>query len=55
MQVIILVVFIGILSFTAGKLVANKKEVNYEIDKFSRGANAGDAAVKSYRMRKQKK
>lgn len=55
MQTIILVVFIGVLSFIAGKLVSDKEEIDYEIEKFSKGANAGDRAVRSFRMRKQKK
>lgn len=41
-------------SFLAGKLSAEKKEIDYEIEKFAKASAAGDRAVKSYKLRKQK-
>lgn len=42
-----------VFSFLAGKLSVEKKELDKEIEKYVKGAAAGDAAVKAYRMRKR--
>ena len=54
MQEVILIVLICVFSFIAGKLTAEKKEIDYEIEKFAKASAAGDNAVRAFKLRKQK-
>lgn len=54
MQEVVLIVFICVFSFFIGKLTAEKKEIEYEIEKFVKASAAGDRAVRAYKLRKQK-
>lgn len=54
MQEVVLVILICVFSFLAGKLSVEKKVIEDEIKRYAKGAAAGDRAVKSYKLRKQK-
>ena len=43
-----------VISFMYGKSVEEKEELKDEIEKFNKGATAGDAAVNAFRMRHKK-
>lgn len=54
MQEVVLVILMCVFSFLAGKLTADKKEIENEVKKYSKGSAAGDAAVKAYKLRNKK-
>ena len=41
-----------VFSFMAGRLSIEKKELDKEIKKYAKGAMAGDAAVRAYKLHK---
>jgi hypothetical protein len=54
MQQVIIILLACVLSFIVGRVTKENKEITDEIKKFNKGAAAGDAAVRAYRVCRKK-